>query len=132
MKKILFSLILIIFAANLIGLRPALADGFLPNCDTGAGSRPCQLNDFLVLGSNLIKYMMGIAGSLALLFFVYGGFKMILSAGNSSKVDEGKNMIVAATIGLLIVLSSWVIIDFTYKSLMKNSGSKVKFEWWKT
>ncbi len=120
-------------------LRPARAAegyGFLPHCQDitkKPADPPCTVDDFLILAINLIDYMLAISGSLALLFFIYGGFIWLLSAGNSEKITKGKNILSAAAVGLIIVLAGWMIINLVYTTVMgtgQHGGAKV--EWWKT
>jgi uncharacterized membrane protein YjfL (UPF0719 family) len=60
----------------------------------------------------VIKAVIGIVGSLALLMFIYGGFTWMLSGGNSSAVERGKNILMWAAIGLVIIFMSYAIVNF--------------------
>lgn len=51
-------------------------------------------------------------GSLALLFFIYGGLKYILSQGNSEAVASAQNIIINTVLGIALVLIAWLIINF--------------------
>jgi zona occludens toxin (predicted ATPase) len=42
---------------------------------------------------------------------------MIISGGNESKITKSKSIIVYTLIGLVIIFSSYLIIDFTIKSI---------------
>lgn len=126
--KFYIKIFLIIFIAISVicCIHPAnAASGFVPDCGGN-----CQLNDFLVLGVNLINYMLAISGSLALLFFVWGGFRMLLSGGNSDAVEKGKSAVTSAAIGILIVLASWMIVNFTYTTLIEKNSKGL--QWWTT
>lgn len=125
MRKYFLVISLIFFSVILA--KPATAVGFIPNCASGGN---CQLNDFLLLGVNLINYMLAISGSLALLFFVWGGFRMLSSGGSSDAVEKGKHAISSAAIGLVIVLLSWMIVNIAYTTLIENNPSSSK--WWTT
>jgi len=63
------------------------------------------------------EFILGIVGSLALLAFVAGGLMWMLSAGNPEWVTRGKQTIIGAVIGLVVVFTSYTIIYFVYKSL---------------
>lgn len=127
-KKIFFTSLILLFLLNIKNTFPAYAaSGLLPACDLKQGDRQCQIDDFLILGVNLIRFMLGIAGSLALLFFIYGGFTWLISAGNSEKVQHGKDILTAAAVGILVVLASWMAINFIYTSLGASN-----IEWWQT
>ena len=51
------------------------------------------------------------------LFLVWAGFLFILSATNPESRSKAKGMLLNAFIGLFIVLSAWLIVDFIMKKL---------------
>ncbi|MCK9438956.1 MAG: hypothetical protein WCY43_01420 [Patescibacteria group bacterium] len=95
----------------------------------GAGQRSAdyesgnyELNDILLVGIQVTRFILGIVGSLSLLFFVYGGVMFLISAGSSDKVQQAKTIIINATIGLIIVFTSYIIIEFAMSALGVNWG----------
>ncbi len=74
----------------------------------------CELNDFIRVAISVSKFILGITGSLALLAFIYGGVMFLISAGNSEKVTQAKQIIIGAVIGMAIVFTSFMIIQFVY------------------
>lgn len=77
-----------------------------------------SLDGMMGLGLAATKFMLGMVGSIALLAFVWGGFQMILAAGDLSKVKKGKDSIVAAVIGLVIVFTSYILVQFVMENLL--------------
>ncbi len=71
----------------------------------------CQLSDLVRVGINIFDLILGILGSVSLAMFVYGGFIWILSRGNASMVEKGKNIIFGTIIGISFVLGSWLIVN---------------------
>jgi hypothetical protein len=71
-----------------------------------------SLTDFLQLAVTVSNWILGCVGSVALLFFVFGGFTLILSGGSEEKVKQGKTILVNAVIGLALVFASYIIIQF--------------------
>jgi hypothetical protein len=65
----------------------------------------------------VISAVLGISGSLALLMFIYGGFTWMLSGGNSEKVTKGKNTLVWASIGLIVIFSSYAMVKAVFTGL---------------
>jgi len=65
----------------------------------------------------IANLILGIVGSLSLLAFVAGGLMMMLSAGNAEWVTRGKQTLIGAVIGLIIVFTSYTIIYFVFQSL---------------
>ncbi|MBI4991020.1 hypothetical protein HZB96_02905 [Candidatus Gottesmanbacteria bacterium] len=48
----------------------------------------------------------GLAGSIAFLYFLYGAFVILTSAGNAEKIEEAKQIITSALTGLLLIIFS--------------------------
>ena len=65
----------------------------------------------------IIKGVLGLVGSLALAMFVYGGFTWMLSAGNSTNVEKGKQILIWATIGLVVIFSAYAMLKFVFEGL---------------
>ncbi len=57
-----------------------------------------------------IKYILIFAGVIAILVFLYAGFRYIFSFGDD--VDGAKEAMINAVIGIVIILFSWIIIQF--------------------
>ncbi|MFA6348517.1 MAG: pilin [Candidatus Paceibacterota bacterium] len=77
------------------------------------GDPACTLNDFLyVLIPSIIQYILyTIVPILALLWFVFAGFKMMTSGGDPGKFKEGKNMIIYGAVGIILVFSAYIIVE---------------------
>lgn len=86
----------------------SLMGSLAPEC---AASGVCTLCDALQIFVVLMRWMLGFAGSIALLFFIYGGFLFLTSGGVESKVTSGKTALTNATIGLALILGSWMIVN---------------------
>lgn len=76
------------------------------------------LDAFIQLAINIATYILGISGSVALLIVVLGGFQYLTSAGDKAKVKAGTTTMINAVIGLLIIFSSWMIVNFVMDSLI--------------
>lgn len=55
-------------------------------------------------------FIIGISGFVALAALIYGGFRYLISAGNPEALKDAKNQILAALLGMVILLSSWLIL----------------------
>lgn len=58
----------------------------------------------------VIKYLLIFAGVIALIAFLYAGFRYITSMGG--EVDVAKDAMINAAIGIIIIIFSWMIINF--------------------
>lgn len=59
----------------------------------------------------VFTFALGIVGIVALGFLVYGGIRYILSAGNPSALADAKSQMLAALIGIVLLLSSYLILN---------------------
>ncbi len=65
----------------------------------------------------VVNMFTGIAGSIALLMFVYGGVLWLTSSGNEERITAGKKAIVWATIGLFVIFGSYAILRVIFIAL---------------
>ena len=81
----------------------------------------CGLNEVLQVIVNVSKLIVAFAGSAALLVFTYGGVMWIIAAGSPEKIEQGKTAMVSAVIGIVIILSAWLIVNFTILAVTKGT-----------
>ncbi len=67
--------------------------------------------------ANVIQTILGLTGSVALFMFVYGGIMWLTSAGNQDRVSRGRQILVWATIGLVVIFSSYAILKEIFDTL---------------
>lgn len=67
---------------------------------------------FVQLMLNIVNYLLSFVGGLALLFLVYGGFVLIFSGGAPDKITQGKDIIMAAAIGLVVSFCGYVLVSY--------------------
>lgn len=68
-----------------------------------------QLTEIL---ARVARVLMGLVGSLSLLFFIIGGYWLLTSGGKQEQIQKGKQTLVWATIGVVLSLLSFVILNF--------------------
>lgn len=62
--------------------------------------------------SSVITIVFVIAVIIAVVFLIYGGIRWVLSGGDKSKVEEARNHVVAAIVGLIIAFVAFFFINF--------------------
>jgi len=55
-------------------------------------------------------FLVGISGLATFLMLVWGGFTWLTSTGNPTKISDAKDKITSAVLGLVIILSSYLIL----------------------
>jgi len=99
--------------------KPSGYVGPLPDC---AFSGTCRrLVDLLKLFINYARGMFAVVAGIAFFFFVYGGFMIIISFGNAEKVKKGQQILIGAVVGLIIVFSAYLIVNFILEALNVSS-----------
>jgi len=88
---------------------PALALDLGINAAENIGLGAANPKDVAV---NIIHIVLGFLGLLAVIMILIGGFKWMTAGGNEDQVGEAKKIIIAAVIGLLIIIASWAITNF--------------------
>ncbi|HSX24788.1 MAG TPA: pilin [Candidatus Andersenbacteria bacterium] len=72
--------------------------------------------------TNIIKWMLGLVGFLALIALIIGGGRMIMDFGNEEQVHKAKTTILWAVIGLLVVILSYAIVNIVTTEVLHTSG----------
>ncbi len=84
------------------------------------GNRECKLEDFISLFANAARWGFSILAVVALFFFIWGGFTLLISGGRSNYVNDGKEILKGTFIGVIVVLTSWVIVNFYFVAVTGN------------
>jgi len=92
--------------------------GFTPPTDayskgSGSSANGAQaLKNLELFISNIIGFMTALGGIFFVIYFVLGAFEWISSGGDKGKVENARNRITQAFIGLVVLVGSYVIIGF--------------------
>lgn len=103
---------------------------FLVKATLAAGLVPCEgvnctEQDFYGLLVKVIEFAIKyLAFPLVVLFFLWGGFLLLTSGGSPNRVEQGKKAITGAVIGLVIVLTSVVVIHTFFTFFVKSEVCK--------
>ena len=121
MKKIfilnLLIVFLFLFSVNVVMATCNAENGSHcpPTLPNPLGSQNPDINEII---GTVINAILGIVGSLALAMFIYGGFTWMTAGGASEKVQKGKDIIIWATIGLIVIFSSYALVYFVLNNLI--------------
>ncbi len=131
LSKIIFALAISATLFFNVGAVFAQGSAFIPDCalqnptglNNGADEGACRsISIFVILLLKFANYLFTIVGALALVAFIYGGFILILSRGSSDAVKKGKDAMVAAIIGLVIVFGAYMLVRFLGTAVGLKSG----------
>lgn len=65
----------------------------------------------------LVQALFAIGSIAAVCYLIYGGIKWIISGGDKAGVEAARNHIVAAIVGLIIIVGTFAIISLVYSVL---------------
>lgn len=100
---------------------PVFAEQTVFSCP---GSGPFQglcTKEIGAVVSGFINLVFVVAILLALVWLIYGGVKWMVSGGDKSAVEEARNHVISALIGLVIVFVAFFIINFLAQFLTGSS-----------
>ena len=102
----------------------ALAQGF--------GQVPAPINiappaDFSTTILNVVNYILGFIGIVALAFFIFGVFRYITAGTNEDQLAEAKGTMTSALIGILIMAGAAALINFVVGIFTGSIGGGSRF-----
>ncbi len=68
----------------------------------------------------LLNGALVVVGIVFLIITVYGGFKIMLSRGESAQIKSGRESILYGIIGMVIIAAAYGITDFVIKTFVTN------------
>lgn len=112
------NVISIFFMLALVAL-PLLTHGqFLPPDGGGIGvAEDVTITGFLI---RIIQILLAIAGLIAVLFLIVGGFRYITAGGNEETTEAAKKTITNSIIGIVVIILSFVIVRVISNALVRT------------
>ena len=74
--------------------------------------------DIRITIARIIRVALGLLGIIAVLLVLYAGFIWMTAAGNPDRVTKAKQILSAAVIGLVIVITAFGIVSFIIRQLL--------------
>jgi len=81
--------------------------------------------DIRIIIGKIIRAVLGLLGVISLGMILYAGFSIMTSGGEEDKIATGRKTLINATIGLGIILSAMIIVQFVLNALnnaINNGG----------
>ena len=92
---------------------------------TGNISSATSLSQLLPM---VIELLLGIAGGVAVIFVIIGGYQYITSGGNEESAEKGRKTLTNAVIGIVIIVLSYAIITVISNLVTTPGGYGYKTE----
>lgn len=119
----------IVFFTLILLFTPILtsAAGLVP-CG-GPGESACNACHLLILVQNVLEVALRMAFLIIIGFIVYGGFRWIFSLGKEENLKAGQQIITNAIIGLIIILTAWIIVNTVFWTIKQMGGDDYTGTW---
>ncbi len=95
------------------GLTPPSTEGYDPSL-----TQETNLRDYIV---NIVNFVLGFLGLVAMIIVIYGGFLYVTAAGQEEQTTKGKKSIMYAVIGIVIILISFALVNTLIGGLGKGT-----------
>lgn len=89
--------------------------GTTTGCDEAANANDTKIASTV---KTLINLFSLIVGAVSVVMIIFGGFKYMTSGGSDDKTKEAKNTVLAALVGLVIVLLAQTIVKFVFSKAL--------------
>jgi hypothetical protein len=82
-------------------------------CKEGTEKGVCQdTADLRQILMRLLQIALGFTSLIALIIVIYGGFTWATAGGSPERVKKGRDILVWASVGLVVLVSAWSIISY--------------------
>lgn len=90
------------------------------NCDESQGQicNTVTTSSVPELIGKVIRAVLGLVGSMALVFFIYGGLVWMFAKGNSEKISQAQKILTWSALGLLVIFSSYIVLNFIFSNFV--------------
>lgn len=72
---------------------------------------------------NVIKVILGVSGTVALIFIIWGGIQWMISKGDGTKIGNARKLMTSGMIGIAIIAAAYAITDFVIKQISVVAGA---------
>ena len=114
-----FLLVLVLFIMPAVSFATVLVP-----CTDG---KSCDFNALMTMVNTVIKFIIfDLALPIDAIMFVYAGFKLVTSGGDTGARQTAKDVFTNTLIGLIFAVAAWLIIN-TVLSILGYQGSWIGF-----
>lgn len=86
-------------------------EGGLSDVKDSFGNTAITADDIPRTIAQVIEILLGIAGAVAVLFVLFGGFQYMTAGGSDDQVKKGKATIFNALIGIVLIVLAYAIVN---------------------
>jgi len=115
-RHILPAAVMAVLALAFVLVPEALAQFGLDTAASGAGLKNPGIPRLI---ASILRAVLGFVGTLFLVLMIYAGFLWMTARGDAKKVDQAKQLITSAIIGIILIAASYAITGFVINAVTK-------------
>lgn len=108
---------IIVVAALIVMPFVASAQWRQPGGTTDPLGEVTKVSDLII---RIIEILLAVAGLIAVVFLIVGGFRYITAGGNEEAAESAKKTILNAIIGIVVVILAFVIVRVISNALIRK------------
>ena len=131
-KKVAATLLVVpalVLGLGLLGAVPASADcdaqggiggAINESCTKGKGQQTDLVGNQGIV-TQIINIMLFVIGILCVIMIIFGGIRYVTSSGEKTKVDNAKNTIIYAVVGLVVAIVAYALVNWVFGAIGGSS-----------
>lgn len=126
--------VILLFLIWMLAPLAVSAQGLVPACPVGQeGCAEAYAPDnygvceLVSLSNNIVRFIIGLIAVLGAIIMVYAGFLLVSSRGNASQMERAKQMFTNILIGMVIMLSAFLVVNTVMSMLVGSNESLVNW-----
>lgn len=120
-RKKITALILVLVSVIFLLPTAILAQSADFGSDTLSGLSTASTRDIFEIVTGIVNLVLYFLGAIAVLLFTYAGWLWFTSRGSRDRIDRAKKIMVSAVIGLLIIFSSYAIVNWLFHDAIQRA-----------
>jgi hypothetical protein len=89
----------------------------------GQGQPDALFDGSTAIIPRIINLMLFIVGILAIIMLIFGGIRYAVSGGDKNRVDNAKNTILYAIVGLIVAILGYAVVNWVVSVVGSGAGS---------
>ena len=74
------------------------------------------INPSVVIG-RVVRALLLIVGSIALIMFIYGGLTWMTASGNDAKIAKARTILIWSTLGLIVIFAAYLLVKYVMEAV---------------
>ena len=132
LKKFFFITVCLIIVSTPLTVSALNLDNYSKTIANQAGFQTSEVENLDYLDTTIgkaVAMIMGFVGIIFLIMIIVAGFQWMTAGGNEDTAKKAKDRLVSATVGLLIVMSAYLITFFVYQTIKSSSDGSPSGSW---